>query len=178
MAYIREPGPSDDDVIYESEDGQVYTWGEHRRMAASLRTLGMEDEMIREAEHRLDAVLLDHGFDPHPPPADFICEHCKRKEYLVHAEDCPDYEKDLAVTREAAAYQWLNDKFEVVHQSSVCVNDEEACDYFRIVQVWFINENMKYLMRKDFYGDGGFHMLPWQYDKETGAVTPIERPKV
>lgn len=176
MAYVRPPGPADDDVIFEA-DGQKYTWGQHRQMEKQLHLLEMDDEMVREARRRLDSVLLEHGFDPNPPVPDFECEHCHRKEYLIHAEDCPDYEKDLAVTREAAAYQWLNDKFEVVHQSSVCVNDEEACDYFRIVQVWFINENVKYLMRKEMYGDGNFHMLPWQYDKETGAVTPIERPK-
>lgn len=176
MAYIRKPGPADNEVIWEA-DGKSYTWGEHRAMEKQLPLLAVDDEMVAEAKRRLDNVLLEHGYDPNPPPAEFICEHCKRREYIIHAEDCPDYEKDLAVTREAGAYQFLNDRFEVVHHTSVCVNDEEAIDYFRIVQVWFIDENIKYVMRRELHGSE-FKMIPWQYDKETGAVTKIERPNV
>lgn len=172
MAYIRPPGPADDDVIYEA-DGVQYTWGQHRQMEASLRKLEMDDTMVAEARRRLDAVLLDHGFDPNPPVAELICEHCRRKEYLIHAEDCPDYEKDLAVTREAGSYQFLTDGFIPVHITSVCVNDEEALDYFRIVQVWFYDVNVKYVMRREMHGSE-YKMIPWQFDREANAVKPIE----
>jgi hypothetical protein len=176
MGYIKPPPPPDDEVIFTANDGTTWTWGEHRRMEKSLLELEMTDDEVRKARQRLDDTLARNGYTVEVGPVVLQCEFCGESEYKRHKEDCPDYYKDLPVTREAGAYQWLDENFQIVHQTSVCVNDEEACDYFRIVQVWFPNVNLKYVMRRELRSSE-FKMIPWQYDRETNAVTPIERPK-
>lgn len=165
--------------MFTDSKGKPYTWGEHREMEKALDELEAADADVRKARERLDYTLNKHGIRPYAAPPYLICEHCGQSEYVRHAEDCPDYLIDLPVTREAGAYQYLTDKFEIVHSTSAPLNDEEALEYFGMVQLMFPREGpdfwVRYIMRREMHG-GEFKMMPWQYNKDVGEVFPIERP--
>lgn len=170
MSYIKVLIPPDEEEIFEG-----WTWGEHRAMEKSLLQLELDDEQLRDARERLDDKLREAGIDPDAPrdQSHFICEFCKRDEWLVHAEDCPDYDPNDKSVREAAAYQYLDEKFVVLHTTSMPLCDDDAVDTFRIVAIWFPNNPPRYVLRKDF-GSDEFKMIPWQYVE--GEVKQIERP--
>lgn len=76
--------------------------------------------------------------------------------------------------RDAGGYQYLSDEFKVVHTTSVPMNDEEAIDYFRIVQCMFPKDSVKvkYLTRREMNGHE-YKMIPWQYDPDMKVVKQI-----
>jgi hypothetical protein len=170
MSYIKVLIPPDEEEIFPD-----WTWGQHRAMERSLRELEMTDDQVRLSREKLDDKLREAGIDPDAPrdQSHFICEFCKKDEWLVHDEDCPDYDPNDRSVREAAAYQFLDENFIELHVTSAPLNDEEAADYFRIVTNWFPDDPPKYVLRKEF-GSDTFQMIPWQYIN--GEVKPIERP--
>jgi hypothetical protein len=170
MSYKKVLIPPDEEEIFEG-----WTWGEHRAIEKSLYQLEMDSDTLAAARQRLDDKLLSAGVDPNAPrdKSHFICEYCKRDEWLVHAEDCPDYDPADRTAREAAAYQYMDEGFHDLHTTSVPVNDADAVDYFRIVAIWFPSDPPKYLLRKEFGADT-FHMIPWQYvDGEVKEIVPL-----
>lgn len=179
MAYIKPPPPGDDEVIFTDRDGKDYTWGEHRAMEKALKELEAVDADVSKARARLDYVLTKYGVNTGHKPVVLICEHCGKSEYVRHEETCPDYLKDLPVTREAGAYQYLTDKFEVVHTTSAPLNDEEALAHFGLVQLMFPKEGpdfwVRYIMRREMH-ENEFKMMPWQFNKDVWEVFPIVRP--
>lgn len=76
--------------------------------------------------------------------------------------------------REAQSYQYLNDKFEELHITSVHATDEEALEYFSFIQTWFINEVVKYVVARRY--DGEKKLLPFTFDNQSGEVIPFEYP--
>lgn len=177
MAYIKPPPPLDDEVIFTDTSGKDYTWGEHRKMEKMLAELERTDSSVRKAREKLDIRLAEFGIQQYGPTI-LICEHCGEQEFKLHKENCLDYYKDLPVVREAGGYQYLDDRFRIIHTTSVHCNDEEALDYFRIVALMFPSDSdfhVKYIMRREMH-ETTYKMLPYQYDPETKEVTPIERP--
>jgi hypothetical protein len=77
------------------------------------------------------------------------------------------------VEREAGAYEYLDEKFVVLHTTSVPMTDREALEYFPIVEQWFNEMTPKYITKRAVDGHE-FKMLPYTYDADTGEVTPIE----
>lgn len=81
-------------------------------------------------------------------------------------------ENNKLVEREAGAYQYLTDKFEIIHTTSVPMTDDEALEYFSIVQLQYPTVTLQYITRRGM-NEYKFAMMPFQYDKETGEVKPI-----
>lgn len=77
------------------------------------------------------------------------------------------------VEREAAGYQYLNEKFEAIHITSVPMTDQEALEYFPIVAVWFNDTAPKYVMKRGF-DEHDYKLIPYQYDAESKEVSRIE----
>ena len=179
MGYIKVPEPADDEVLFVDADGREFTWGEHRAMERELKLLEATNVDVKAARIRLDETLEANGINPNPPEKPLICEHCGREEFLRHIPECPDYLKDLPITREAGGYKYLDENFVECHVTSVHATDEEALDYFRIVQLMFPRSpdfKVKYIMRREMHSFE-YKMLPWYYDAETKEVRPIERGK-
>lgn len=61
--------------------------------------------------------------------------------------------------REAGAYQFLTDKLEVVHTSSVPTTDKQALLHLKLVQCWFPSERVQYITKRNMNGRE-FTMLP------------------
>lgn len=176
--YIKQPEPADNVVIVEaSETSPAFTWGDHRQMLKWLQEAEAGDEAIRTARERLDAALEQIGYKEPP----LICEHCHRPEGAVPAHDieCPDSDDpSLWAKREAGGYQYLTDKFEVVHTTSVPMTDDEALEYFGVVQLMFPADPdlwVRYIMRREINGHE-FKMMPWQFNKDVWEVFPIVKP--
>lgn len=77
------------------------------------------------------------------------------------------------VKRERGAYQYLSDKFVVVHDTSVPMTDEEALEYFSVVQVWLADVPVVYITARELDGNDKFKMLPYKRDPETGKVVSL-----
>lgn len=177
MSYIEVPGPADEEIIFPAtDDGPAFTWGEYRATEKMLRTLGIDNPVRTQMREKLDKQVVRFGVQLPTGREPLICEHCKRQEYLTHLPECPDYDASEGITRDAAAYRYLTDGFAVVHTTSAPANDDEATEYFSLVQTWFPDVNVKYVMRKEMYGDSEFKMIPWSYDSEANEVTEIARP--
>jgi hypothetical protein len=170
VSYKRVLIPPDEQEIFEG-----WTWGEHRAMEKSLTELALSDEQVALAQQSLDDKLASAGIDPDAPrdESHFVCEYCGRDEWLVHEETCPDYDPNDKHVREAAAYQYMDEGFHVLHTTSMPLCDEDAVDTFRIVAIWFPDDLPRYVLRKEF-GEDTFHMIPGQYI--VGEVKEIERP--
>lgn len=176
MAYYPPAPPGDDEVIFTDSDGNDWTWGQHRAMEKSLTELEMSDAQVRAARDKLDQTLIEHGYSVDPVQQSIrYCEHCGKAEYVRHEESCPDYLKDLPVTREAGGYKYLTEGFVEVYMTSVPMTDEEALEYFKIVQIMTGKTPVRYIMRREMH-NYVYAMLPWQYDNIAEEVLPIERP--
>lgn len=177
MGYIKPPEPADDVVMVEATETQpAFTWGDHRMMSAMLDEAEASDPNIAAARARLDATLVEAGFSYEP---ELVCQWCWHKINQPHDTDCRDHnDPALWVKREAAGYQYMNDKFVIVHTTSVPMTDQEALEYFGIVQLMFTADPdlwVRYIMRRDI-GEQTFKMMPFQYNKDVREVFPIERP--
>ena len=172
MAWIEQPEPSDDTVIWEATDDMpAFTWGDHKRMEATLKEIESEDPAIAAARDRLDEALEKMGMNQRKPR---ICEHCGVEEYTIHKLNCPDSKNDIG--REAGGYQYLNDRFEVVWTTSVPRTDEFALRHFKNIQMMNEDENVCYIMRRAMH-ESDYKMMPWRFDRtlgEEGEVLPIE----
>ena len=174
--YIKPPEPADHVVIFTTEGGETYTWGEHRQMEAMLAELEEQDELVAMARQKLDYKLREADIETLEP--ELICRHCHQPMSKPHDFDCPE-SNDPAhwVKREAGGYEYLDDKLQPVHLTSVPMTDEEALEYFGIVQLMFPTGevNVTYITRREINGHE-FKMMPWKFDKETWEVTPIGKP--
>lgn len=81
--------------------------------------------------------------------------------------------EDQVPVRDAAGYQYLNDKFELLHTTSVPVNDQEALEYFSFIKTWFFEESPKYITRREL-DSVDYKMMPYRYNDKTGKITRIE----
>lgn len=174
MSWIEQPEPHDDTVIFEAtDDTPAFTWADHKRMAATLAEIESEDPAVAAARDRLDEGLERLGMNK---PRPRVCEHCGVEEFTVHKYNCPEAANDVT-GREASAYQYLNDRFEVVLTTSVPRTDEFALRHFKNVQMMNENENVCYITRRAMH-ELDFKMMPWRFDRtlgEEGEVIPIER---
>lgn len=176
MNYVNPPPPGDDEIIFTDSEGIAYTWGQHREMERTLDELEKQDTDVKSARVRLENTLAKYGIRANAPVIK-VCEFCGTNEYATHKTSCVDYLKDLPVTREAGAYKYLSDKFEVVHQTSAPLNDDEALGYFGIVQLMFQRDPdlwVRYILRRNLHEDE-FKMMPWEFNKDVWEVLPIVR---
>lgn len=176
MGYIKPPEPADNVVIVPAEgDQSAFTWGDHRAMLKILKDLEDSDEAVAMAHQRLRDALNAAGMIEEP---ELICEFCHRKISEPHEVECQDSnDPSLWAKREAGGYQYLSATFEVVETTSVPMTDQEALEYFGIVQLMFPADpdlEVKYIMRREVMGTK-YEMMPWIFDKETWEVSPIER---
>ena len=175
MGYVKPPEPADDVVIFEATGTTpAFTWGDHRHMLRLLQDAEAGDEAVAAASSRLDAKLKELGYKE----PELICEFCWRKESEPHDRDCPDNnDPSLWVQREALAYQYLGPDFVPVHVTSVPMNDDEALEYFGIVELMFVGPgpHARYIQRKALDSQK-FEMMPWYFDNDKWEVRPIERP--
>lgn len=176
MGYIVPPPPADDEIIF-TKDGVDWTWGQHRAMEKSLASMEADDQIIKAARTRLDQTLIEHGV--YTDPTSVVvrnCEYCGTPEFVRHDEDCRDYYRDLPVTREAGGYRYLDSSFQEITCTSVPMTDEEALEYFGIIQVQFPGDvDVRFIMRRPMH-EGEYELMPYYYDKDKGEVYPIERP--
>lgn len=177
MSYIKPPEPEDSVVIVPASDTQpAFTWGDHRRMLKMLEEAQLSDKAIAEARHRLDLSLMHAGFDTSEP--EMICEFCHRKESEPHEVECRDHnDPSMWAKREAGGYQYMSSEFKIVHTTSVPMTDDEALEYFGVVQLMFPSKptlEVKYILRREINGTE-YKMMPWKFDIATWEVTPIER---
>lgn len=172
-----DPGPEKHDDSEEILPG--WTWGDHRMMEAALKELEESDPRVKAAREQLDAKLIEAGLMAPPAPPVEVCSECGQPVFKPHDYDCPDRPAlpGEIPERDAGGYQYINDKFEVVHTTSVPMNDEEAFDYFRNVEQMNFNHetHVRYLTKRGLR-DNDYKMLPFQYDSETKEVTPIAIP--
>lgn len=179
MGYIKKPEPADDVVIAEAIPGvaPVFTWGDHRRMQKLLEEAEADNPGLAAARASLDEAITKAGFNL--DDEELICQWCWQPMSEPHDVDCRDYnDPALWVKREASGYQYLSDKFVVVHTTSVPMNDEEALEYFSVVQLMFPAHPdlwVRYITRRAI-GDNAFQMMPFQYNKDVNEVFPIVRP--
>lgn len=176
MAWINPPEPSDDTVIWEAtDDTPAFTWGDHKRMAATLAEIESEDPALAAASDRLNEGLEKLGISPFDKVIR-ICEYCGVQEHTIHKYNCPEAANDVT-GREAGAYQYLNDRFEVVLVTSVPRTDEFALRHFKNVQMMNEDENICYITRRAMH-ESEYKMMPFRFDRtlgEEGEVVPIER---
>jgi hypothetical protein len=177
MGYIKPPEPADEVVIYEGdpESGTpAFTWGDHRQMLKFLQESEASDEAIAAAGRRLEEALASVGYKE----PELICEFCHRKEGQPHEPECRDHDDpSMWAKREAGGYQYLDDGFRIVHTTSVPMTDEEALEYFSVVQLMFTGEPdlwVRYIKRREI-NSVEYKMIPWQYNKDVGEVFPIEQ---
>lgn len=174
MGYIPQPDPDDDEIIYEVEGGEAYTWGAHRAMEKALKEMERDNHDVLAARQRLDEVLQANGFSIDDwKSAPLVCEFCGKTEYVRHDPECRMYEIDKPVTREAGGYQYYDQYMELVHTTSSPLTDEEAFDHFRIVQLMFPREEdfkVKFIFRREMH-ETEYKMMPVTYDPETKEVT-------
>lgn len=177
MGYIDPPEPADHVVIFPAtETTPAFTWGDHRQMLKYLQEAEAGDEAIAAARRRLDEGLAELGYKK----PERICQYCHMPESTQrHEPECVDNnDPSLWVKREAGGYQYLSNEFVVVHTTSVPMTDEEALDYFGIVQLMFHNDPdmwVRYITRREINGIE-YKMMPYQYNKDVREVFPIERP--
>lgn len=76
------------------------------------------------------------------------------------------------VKREAGAYEYLSDTFEVLHVTSVPMTDQEALEYFSWVQTCFPEKKPTFIQRRPLDGHT-FEMMEFFYDAETKEVRPL-----
>lgn len=176
--YIDPPEPADDVVIWPAtEDRPSFTWGDHRQLRAMLDEAEEENPATKAAGERLQQALVDVGWVKNGRVVQ-ICKHCWRREDEPHEVECPEHnDPAMWVKREAAAYRYLGPDFVPVHVTSVPMTDDEAIEYFGVVELMFVGPgpHAVYIMRKDL-GSNDFHMLPWKFNNETWEVEEIVRP--
>jgi hypothetical protein len=78
------------------------------------------------------------------------------------------------LVREAQSYQYLTDKFEVLHHTSVPMNDVEALEYFGFVNTMYLNAVATYITVKRFGEGEKYQMLPYIYDHDREEAVPLE----
>lgn len=78
----------------------------------------------------------------------------------------------VIVKREAGAYEYLTEKLDVLHTTSVPMTDQEALEYFSFVQEWFPNEDVKFITRRELDGKT-FEMMDFFWDRELKEARPI-----
>lgn len=173
MTWINPPEPSDDTVIWEAtDDSPAFTWGDHKRMAATLAEIESEDPVVAAAAERLDAALEKLGIDPNARVIR-ICEHCGVEEYTIHKLNCPDSKNDLG--REAGGYQYLDENFQPVWLTSVPRTDEFALRHFKNIQLMHPEVNVTYILRRAMH-ETEYKMMPFRFDRtlgKEGEVLPI-----
>lgn len=165
--YVPIPEPEDEVYIVQPDpdnDLPGWTWGEHRHMAAMLKELEEQDQDVAAARQKLDYRLREAGWLSPEGAEPTWCVSCHKKPEEPHDHDCPhNNDPALWVKRERAAYQWLDAMFTPLHTSSVPMDDEEALDYSKLVELWFPGRKVKYLWGKDL-GSNDFKMLPYQIE--------------
>lgn len=178
MGYIDPPEPADDVVIWPASDSMpAFTWGDHRQMRAWLAEIEAEDAAVRASRERLDRALEECGWTVNGKVKQ-ICEFCWRPEDQPHEVDCRDHnDPAMWVKREASAYQYLGPDFVPIHQTSVPMTDDEALEYFGIVELMFTGEgpHAVYIMRKAL-DSAEFKMMPFRFDCVSWEVKEIVRP--
>ena len=175
MSYIDPPEPPDHAVIVpESDDQEEVTWGDHRRMIAMLEAMDGSEEAIDAAKENLTKALEEAGY----VKPERICEWCHRKESEEHEIECRDSnDPSHWVKREAGGYQYLDANLHHVHTSSVPLTDEEALEYFKIVQLMFPADPdlvVKYIKKRELNG-AVYDMMPFYFDKDKWEVYPIDQ---
>lgn len=176
MSYIDPPEPTDATVIVpETSDHPAFTWGDHRRLVKMLEAMDGSEDAIAAAKANLEKSLEEAGY----VKPERICEYCHRKESEDHEIECRDSnDPSLWARREAGGYRYLDENFHHVHTTSVPLSDEEALEYFKIVQLMYPADpdyKVKYIMRREINGSE-YHMMPFYFDKEKWEVFPIEQP--
>lgn len=181
--YVPIPEPPDEEVIFPANPDNgtpAWTWGDHRQMSEMLTELEQQDQDVAAARQKLDYRLREAGWLSPEGEQPMWCSHCHKKPEEQHDYDCPDNnDPALHVTRERAAYQWYDETFVMIHQSSVPMTDEEAAEYSSLVESWFPGRKIKYLWGKDL-GSNEFKMLPYlitvtetsKYESEVTWVVP------
>jgi hypothetical protein len=175
MAYIDPPLPPDSVVIWpETDDQPAFTWGDHRKLSAMIDELEESEPAVATARLRLDAAMVETGFMSDGEIIK-ICEFCHKPEGKPHDIECRDSDDpSLWVKREALSYQYLDDKFVVIHITSVPMTDEEALEYFGLVDLMFPDEvHPKYITRKGLT-ESTWSMMPYIYDHEANEYDTIE----
>lgn len=159
MSYVQYE-PKDSDEVWEG-----YTWGEHRKMLAFLKTMDEDDSTMDETRERLNRIRLPRW-----------CEFCHQPEGVPHELECRDSnDPSLWVKREARAYCYLDENYEELHTTSVPMTDEEALEYFRIVYIWYPDDPPKFIQHKPLDSDN-FIPMPYFFEASAEAVIPIVRP--
>lgn len=178
MGYINPPEPADEVVIWPAtETSPAFTWGDHRAMSAALEEIEEDSPAVAAARERLDRALEDCGWTV-AGKVKQICQFCWQPEDKPHETDCRDNnDPALWVKREALAYQYLGPDFVPVHTTSVPMTDDEALQYFGIVELMFVGEgpHAVYIMRKAL-DSMEFKMMPWTFDADKWEVEEIVRP--
>lgn len=156
----------DDQLIYPG-----WTWGDHRHMLNILIGLEAEDAAVRAASKKLDTIISREL-----SPEDYImappkCPECLTLDGLPHDDDCK-----TGPPREAGGYQYLNDRFEPIHTTSVPLTDADALDYFYQVETMFQANNAfgatGYITRRELKGTK-YEMMPFKFDVEAGEIVPL-----
>jgi hypothetical protein len=177
MHYISAPEPADDVVIVpQTGDMPAFTWGDHRAMLRQLEEMESENPMVLKARERLQRYLVENNWLEDGPKR-LICAKCGRSPEQPHEEECeyrPARPEEM-VQREAHGYEYYSDRFEPVHMTSVPMDDEEALDYFRIIDAIRFTEDIRVqYVYKRAWGESEYKMMPYQFNRETGQVLPIE----
>lgn len=179
--YIDPPEPADHVVIFPaSADMPAFTWGDHRQMQAWLKEAEESDPAIKAARERLDEALVKSGWKDDNGNVVQICKECHKPVNKPHDFECsyrPALPHEIP-KRDAHGYAFYDDKFVEIHHSAVCVNDEEALDYFRIVRlmVWTTEHKVKYVYKRAL-GENDYKMMPYWYEWETGKVWHFDERK-
>lgn len=176
MNYIPAPEPADDVVIVPASEHQpAFTWGDHRMMEKTLKELEASDPNVMLARQRLDDYLEFNGWREGDPKR-LVCSDCRRSPEQPHEEECqyrPARPEEIPV-RDAHGYEYYSDKFEPLHMTSCPANDEEALDYFRIVDAFTYDREVRVTyIYKRAWGESEYKMMPYQYFRETKQVIPI-----
>lgn len=178
MTYIPAPEPADDVVIVPATGDQpAWTWGDQRLMQQQLADLESSDPAVMKARQRLDAYLEENGWQEGGPKR-LVCACCYRSPEEPHEEECRfrPLRPEEIVQREAHGYEYYSGRFEPIHMTSVPMNDEEALDYFRIVDAMQFTEDVRVqYIYKRAWGENEYKMMPYQYNRETGEVIEITK---
>lgn len=66
--------------------------------------------------------------------------------------------------REAGGYGFLNEKFDVLHYTSVPKDDEDAIGYSVLVAGWYPDQEVKYIIRRELM-EHKYKMIPYKFEE-------------
>lgn len=75
-----------------------------------------------------------------------------------------------APTREAGGYEYRDEFFGLVLVTSVPRTDDEALEYFKVVQEW--GEPAVFILKRE-YEEFTYKPMPYKYDPDTKEVNPL-----